>query len=203
VDDKRGEGSPTKKPPTVEALNVAPTLDRVTKAISLIRANGAYWGELHKRHISVIGYYTLTATIIMGVNLLLKENVRSVGGWIPFCLAAAVITAIASWLVNRQQSEDAMTHRNRCFDLLARYEAFSRDLETKQWTERKFQILNKKLTQADGESGLYRMKAPRIRSDQWLMALLGLIVLTYIVTQGVVIYSSYASSGHSAESISK
>src|ERR1700734_2712312 len=107
-----------------ETIDTTVVKSDVEKSISFIRENATYWKDKRRRELDLIQYYTLAATLVMATNLFLKENIKNVGGWIPFCLAGTLLTAVATWLLNRLRSEDATRHCNSCFELLSQYETF-------------------------------------------------------------------------------
>jgi hypothetical protein len=157
----------------------------VQKAIKMLDRNAAYWRDKDKSGMTIIQAYTLTATVVMGVNLILKHNVNNVGGWLPFCIAAAVLTAIATHFANSQASEAPRTHRDHCLVLRSQYRGFVRELIAKTWTEARIQNFENRYRRLEKEASLYLIRSPRINPSTWYWILLPVVVVVYLGYEGL------------------
>lgn len=158
--------------------------------LQLIEENVNYWGRRHRDGLAVIRGYTIAASIIMSVNLAYKESIENVGGWVPFCLTAAVITGIAAYFTHGEKSEGPAENRLRCLqareeckDLRRKLER-SVDLKESQPALARF---DKQLTKFGKEYAQCITKPPKYGSEaivHWgvLIAAIG-FYLVYIYTR--------------------
>jgi hypothetical protein len=149
--------------------------------ISTLSNNVTYWGEKNKTGLAVIELYTLAATIIMAINLALKENIQNVGGWIPFCLVATILTGIATYYVNSQKSEDSGTNRSRCLQAIMDCRALERKLSAaSEWNLRKMQAFDKSMAKLEADYALMLTPPPRVKREGVMFAILFGVVVLYL-----------------------
>jgi|GEM_PF-3683063 len=147
----------------------------------MLDSNAAYWGDRHKTGLLVIQLLTGAATLIMAVNLILKDNIQNVGGWIPFCITAAVLTAIATFYSTGQQSEVPNENRSKCLEAKAHFNSLSRKLSTvTSWTERKLRDFDRRLSKAESEASGLLTRPYTVRPEYWWYVIGVVVVLLYL-----------------------
>jgi hypothetical protein len=149
--------------------------------IATLDRNAAYWGNRHRTGLLVIQLLTGAATLIMTVNLILKDNIPNVGGWIPFCITAAILTALATFYTTSQQSEVPNENRSKCLEAKAQLNGLSRKLgSVSTWTERKLQDFDRRLSKIESDSSMFLTPPPSVRPEYWWYAIGVVVVLLYL-----------------------
>lgn len=150
-----------------------------TKTIGQLDRWADYWQRRDRAGSVVLQAYALSATLVMGVNLVMKQQVTSVGGWIPFCLAATVLTALATFFSNRQASEGPRERRDRCLELLSLFRQHQRKLDRSDWSEAKLARFDREFKKAETGAALYRCRPPAFGSNCWWWVALGVVLVAY------------------------
>lgn len=165
----------------------APAIEQRRKSleqyIDTLNRNAAYWGSRQKTAQALIGFYTLNASVIMAVNLVLRGNLQNVGGWIPFCITAAVLTAVATHLLNGQKMEDPGARWAECLQALQQCRALGRKLDrgsSVQWTERKIDAFDRRMDRLERTFASCLVSPARISHETMMYAFLVVVVGIYI-----------------------
>jgi len=162
--------------------------EELSRQLVVIGRNAKYWGDRHKTGLNLIGMLTFTATLIMAFNLAFKDNIRNVGGWMPFCFASAALTALATYFVAGQTSEEPGTNRVKCLQGMADVRAMFRELQSKkEWNQRKLQSFDRKLKAMESEYSAFLVDPPRFRTETAVWVLFVLVVLSYITYEFVFV----------------
>lgn len=153
----------------------------LTGYIDTLNGNATYWGNRHRTGLLVIQLLAGAATLIMAVNLILKDNIQNVGGWIPFCMAAAVLTCIATFYTTSLQSEVPNDNRSKCLEAKALFNSLSRKLSTvSDWTDRRLQDFDRRLSKAESDSATLLTPPPTICPEYWWYTVGVVVILLYL-----------------------
>ena len=167
--------------------DLAPAIEQRRKLlkqhIDTLNRNAVYWASRQKTAQALIGFYTLNASVIMAVNLVLRGNLQNVGGWIPFCITAAVLTAVATHLQNGQRMEDPGARWAECLQALQECRALERKLDRRpsvQWTEGKLDAFERRMDRLEREFTSCMVPPARISHEAMMYAFLVVVVGIYI-----------------------